>query len=252
VPVNKALPKNLTVADWNSKKAIPTKISGNTGIGAGLTKLRAEWDKVDWEDLDPDVAIGKQSPTHEITLAALNLALPAAKANLNKLPAVRKQLTALVTLMGQTETKWRSKKLITSASVKHVTGMKTTVTQLIKALDEIDDEWVAARQRANLQAEQKLKSTLTHLRGRIANARTKAAELQQDLTSKKYGAAGGLHQKVNELNEVLQGTSQPQWAQARTRLAALSATGYLPTKDEQVADKVKTVLRVLDELEQAL
>src|SRR2546425_12554776 len=120
----RVLPKILTVADWNSKKGTIAKMAGETGIGAALAKLKVEWDKIDWSQLDPDEAVNKHAKNGKMTVAALDLLEPVAKANIGKINAVRTQLKAVETLTGQIETKWRASKVIPSSSRVHVGNMK--------------------------------------------------------------------------------------------------------------------------------
>jgi hypothetical protein len=44
------------------------KMAGETGIGAALTKLKTEWDKVPWDVLDPDRALTAATKTDRQTM----------------------------------------------------------------------------------------------------------------------------------------------------------------------------------------
>ena len=261
--VTTVLPKNLTVADWTAKKKLPTKISGNTGIGAALTRLKLEWDKVDWEALDPNTAVSRINASGEMTHAALEQARPAVRPNLVKVPAAHKQLKVVLGLIKTTETKWRANKLIPSASIKHMAAMKAAAakidTDLDGLADDLDQAWVVARQMADLRDGQKANSTVTLLKSHTAKVRAKAPKiLQADDPVKDYGFSytkpGGasLHQLITELNTALQRTTEPQWATARQTFAALARKSYLPATEAEVDAKIRQVLRALDALEQTL
>lgn len=267
----KALPKDLTVTDWTAKKKLPTKISGGTGIGAGLTRLKQEWDKVDWEALDPNTAVTRLSGNSAavLTEALLDQAAPAAAAAKSKVPAVRTQLTKVLALIKTTETKWKGNKLIPSASVKHMTAMRMAAQTLDDDLETIgeamDKAWAAARDMAGYQAKLKSQSTLTKLRGHASKVRAKAPKvLQAEDPVKEYTAfhypskakgstdtaSPSLHQLINELNAELQRTTQPQWTAARQTFAAMADNSFLPTTEAQASQRVNQVLQAVAALEQ--
>jgi hypothetical protein len=261
--VSKDLPKYLTVADWTAKKKIPTKISGNTGIGAALTKLKLEWDKVDWDALDPNVALQKINESGEITHTAIDKAAPAIKPNLAKVPAVQKQLKTVIALIKTTETKWKANKLIPTASVKHVTAMKLAAEKIDGTLDDldqaVDQHWAVVRQMADLRAGQKLKSLQTQFRGHLANLRNVAPiVLQEEDAVKAYRVfpmarkMPSVHQLVNALHNLLKAAPEPQWAAARQQFAAMAADSFLPKTEQEVDQKLRQVLRAADALEQTL
>jgi hypothetical protein len=148
IPV-RAIPKILTVADWNAKKGVIAKMAGETGIGAALAKLKTDWDKVDWAEIDPDAAVTKHAKNGTMTSQALDQLEPIAKENIHKVEPVRNQLKAIVKLTGDIETKWKTSKVIPSSSRVHVGNMKTTADQLNIALKSIDNDWKYARERVN-------------------------------------------------------------------------------------------------------
>jgi hypothetical protein len=251
----RAIPKNLTVVDWNSKKGVIAKMAGETGIGAALAKLKTEWDKVPWDLIDPDEAVNKHAKNGKMTVDALDQLEPVARANIKKVDAVRNQLKAIATLTGQIETKWKASKVIPSSSRKHVGDMKTTADQLNIGLKSIDNDWKQARERVTKE-EARLKGiALQAIKPYFASIRQNAAEVKRNPTVAAYEGAAtkGLHQNVRGLNAALDRSREPEWIQWKNQhWKPLAQDGYKPTADSQVVAKVDKVLDVLDELERLI
>jgi hypothetical protein len=248
----RVLPKILTVADWNSKKGTIAKMAGETGIGAALAKLKVEWDKIDWSQLDPDEAVNKHAKNGKMTVAALDLLEPVAKANIGKINAVRTQLKAVETLTGQIETKWRASKVIPSSSRVQVGNMKTEADHFSIALKSIDNDWKYARERVTKEEARLKAQALSVIKPYFASIRKNGAEVKANATVAKYtGDAGkGFHQNIRGLNAALDRSQEPTWiAWKDTNWKPLAQDSYKPTQDSQVVAKVDHVLDVLDQLE---
>ena len=251
----RVLPKILTVADWNSKKGVIAKMAGETGIGAALAKLKTTWDKVEWDVLDPDAAVLKNSKTGKMTLELLEKLEPIAAKNINKIEPVRKELKAVADLTEKIAAKWKTSKIIPSSSRKHVETMHTTADQMWIQLKSIDNDWKAARQRVGKEEERLRGIALNAIKPYFASIREFAKEVKSTPTVEKFTgeAKTGLYQNIRGLNAALDRSKRTDWIEWKDKhWKPLSQASFLPKDNSEVAAKVDKVLDVLDELEKLI
>jgi hypothetical protein len=167
---------------------------------------------VPWDDIDPDQSVGKHAPG-KLTLAALDIAEPFARANIKKVEPVRTQLKAVRDLAGTIETKWKTSKVIPSSSRAPVGNMKTTADQLFIALKSIDNDWKQAREKAKKEAERQKTIALGLMWPYFASIRQIGRQVKATPTVAVYigGAGKGFHQNVRGLNAALAKSGEPAW-----------------------------------------
>jgi len=249
------IPKILTLTNWNAKKGVIAKMAGETGIGAALTKLKTEWAKIPWDELDPDEAVNKHAKNGKMTIAALDQLEPVARANIRKVKPVQDQLKAIAKLTGQIETKWKASKVIPASSRKHVGDMKLAAQKLDIALKSIDNDWKDARERVSKEEERLKGIALSVIKPYFASLRQQGEELKRKPSAEAYfgKATKGFHQNVRGLNAALDRSRDDNWiAWKNQHWKPLSQDGFIPKSDDQVVAKVDRVLDVLDQLEKLI
>lgn len=157
----KKIPVILTDADWQKKKGVIAKAAGKTGIGPAMKAVDAEWKKVAWDDLDPDLVWSKTGLQR--TPANFPAAFKVAKAAYAKVTAVRSKVKTLADLAEKTEAKFKSSKVIPSSSREHVGKIAKAADQLWIELKSIDQIWVAEEKAVKQHYATKLKQTSDNL-----------------------------------------------------------------------------------------
>jgi hypothetical protein len=251
----RSIPKSLTVADWNNKKGVIAKMAGETGIGAALTKLKTAWDKVDWDELDPDAAVVKNSKTGKMTVDLLDKLYPIAKQNYGKVEPVRKEFLAVSKLTQTIATKWKASKIIPSSSRKHVETMHDEADQMYIGLKSIDNDWKNARDRVEKEEERLKGIALNTIKPYFKSLRDYGQKVKDAPTVDNYigKAKEGFHQNIRGLNAALDRSKRPDWIDWKDKnWKPLAQDSYRPTENSQVAGKVDKVLEVMGELEKLI
>ena len=124
------LPDILTVKNWNTKKGVIAKMAGETGIGAALTQLKIEYDKVNWELFDP----ARQTVSKYWQLDKIDGLASEAQKKIGELGALRKQLIAVSKLAATIEKKWVKSLVIPASSRAHVGKMREAADEFFDAL----------------------------------------------------------------------------------------------------------------------
>jgi hypothetical protein len=119
-------PAVLTKANWDKNKGLLAKMAGFTGMGDSLTKLKAAYDKVKWDNFE--IVLHKPNP---FTLAKLETAQKAAVAEMNgNAAALRTQAYATRDLAKKTEAQFKAAKTIPASSVALCTQIATAADHL--------------------------------------------------------------------------------------------------------------------------
>ena len=157
----KKIPVILTDADWQKKKGVIAKAAGKTGIGPAMKAMEAEWKKVDWDDLDPNLVWAKTGMQR--TPANFPAAFKVAKTAYGKVTALRSKVKSLADLAEKTEAKFKSSKVIPSSSREHVGKIAKAADQLWIELKSIDQVWLAEEKAVKAHYNTKLKQTADNL-----------------------------------------------------------------------------------------
>ncbi len=197
----KTIPVILTQADWNKKKGVIAKMAGETGIGAAMKVLEAEWKKVDWDEMDPVEAFTKAklkaNPTNYAKVFAI------AKGQISKVEGVRVKVKALRDLAEKTEKKFKASKLIPSSSTQHVANIKTTADHFWIELKSIDKLWEAKEKVINEKYKKDLTFAATNLKNNLKSSTAKA-DVFADKVRKTPNAAtfnSGIQQAARDMTQ---------------------------------------------------
>lgn len=254
------LPQILTVKSWNAKKGVIAKMAGETGIGAALTKLKVEFDKMP-TSIEP-IAAGV---TQNTKLLEIDRLTELAKTTVGSAAVgnVRSQLTVVIKLTKKTALAWKKSKVIPKSSVAHVELMTSAADGLFDRLNwlNLKQEWLTARHLRVKREQETAKVLKEMIKTQIAAVREAGNALLEDPKAAKFDSAfgknkKGFHSLVRGFGAILAKIKDPDWVIPwhRENWYDFAQMGYQPAKgkDGEVRDKVNAVLVKLSELENRL
>ena len=242
MPLN-TYPVILTETDWNNNKGVIAKMAGETGIGAALKAVKDEWDKVDWNKVDPLIA--RNHVTEKFTLATVDKMMVVAKGEYPKLENVQRKLTALSKLALAASVKFKASKVIAKSSADHVTRIWATSESINKTLvTNVDAAWREFRKVQSDKDLLRLQTALKSIDGYFVSLKKFAIEIQNTPTVAQYrgGATSGFHQNVRGLNAALANATNPVWIKwAEDNWNDFALDSYVPKEE---SDKGKEAIAV--------
>jgi hypothetical protein len=249
-----SIPKVLTAKDWASKKGLFAKMTVDTGIGAALTKMEADYAKIPWDILNPDQALTHSQELQ--TTKVLEALMKKAEANVSKVEAFRHaDVVALIKLLEKTETAFKKNRLIPAASAKHVTTMANAAKTWSSELENVHLAWRTKHGELAAKEDRIRDIALSVLKPYFSRIRDDAKQLKADPRVANYDLRGtvGFHQGVRGLSAALARSNVPAllaWKDQKWNPMAQDA--FKPTKDSEVVPKVNQVLGLLAELERMI
>lgn len=239
-------PTILRQSDWNAKKGVIAKVfKDDTGLGAQLAQLYADFNKVEWQYWFP--LAGGKLPRIQ-TEAELDTRIQQAKQKQSQINNLRTDVQALSKMCENIGAKWARSKVVPDSTVRHVR------IKMAAALDQLDDDLAAIKgeyevvradiRRLQQKAAQFLGPAIRDLEKHLpAIKKTPTVALYQD----------GLHNGVRGVGVVL--AKLPQYKQLyRDDWQDKADDDYMRNvKDgKPVLDKVKEIEGALRRLKAAL
>jgi len=251
-------PAILTDADWQKKKGIIAKMTGETGIGAQLKKIKTAFDNVDWPKFYAKLVCAKEkgvvTPTHATAAKAEMM-----KEHKNEVNKVREELIKFDTLGKKVAADFKKNKLIPKSSTEHVelmvktaeafkVALKDTGVYVTASIKEFDEE-ISRLERILEKAKQGIQDCLKNLL--LDGAKVKSTP---DVATFTGGAKDGFYQRIRGVNAALLSLKDyPELEKFRKETwIKFSQADYLPKSDDQVEEKLKSVLAAAKTLGQLI
>jgi len=249
-------PKELTVADWKENTDI-TKPQ-HTGIKGELTKVKHAYDSVDWSKFYARSVCAKQ---HGVTVPAdVEPKILDVKEEYRKtVEVLRKALLACSSKANEVAQDLKKKTLVAKKNREQVEKIDKVAGNTATALK---DNGVYFKQVIeDFEAEKtRLQRVVDIAKDAFGKAVKKllveAGNVKANPTVAVYdsGATTGFYQSCRAVGTTLPFLERayPRLIPLREKWKKISNDGFLPKRDEEVPDKLKTVLLLLKELQAAI
>ena len=247
-------PTILTDKDWQKKKGLLAKAGGETGIGAQMDKIQADFKKVDWAVFYAKMVCSKQNgvllPSHvddklKLVTQEYNKTVEPLRAEVNK----------LTKLAEKTAADWKKSKTIPSSSTKHVALVAAESDHFFMALKGNGIYFTQVQK--DFQEEKDRLQGLVDIAARgiqkkISSLKEDGAELKKNPTVDQFkgGASSGFRQRIRGIGaDLAMLSADPQIEQFRKNTwVKLTLDSYIPTSDDEVLGKLKEVGEAVKDL----